>query len=1159
MFGVQLDDLEAAFQVPEKKSCFDAGLSDTPKRPIIELGSLTSLPKARKSRFKLPKTKTLTIPAEGCIHEVVIPPGTNFRPLGPMSDTPAKTYPFKLDPFQRQSILAIENKQSVLVSAHTSAGKTVVAEYAIALGLAAKQRVIYTTPIKALSNQKFREFSREFKDVGLMTGDITINPESTLLIMTTEILRSMLYRGSEVTRELGWVIFDEIHYMREKERGVVWEESIILLPDSVNQVFLSATIPNARQFAEWVVHLHRKPCHVIFTNYRPTPLQHYVYPCGGDGIFLVVNQEVRVLCLNPPPSRQFLEANFNAALDVVRKSADNAKADTAVRGRKGGSTRSIPYCYKLVKLVMDQNLDPLIVFSFSKRDCEFYALQLAKQDFNDEQQRAAVDLIFNNAMDSLSKEDRNLPQVLCMLPMLRRGVGIHHGGLLPILKELVEILFAEGYIKVLFATETFAMGLNMPARTVLFTSTRKFDGRDFRHVSSGEYIQMSGRAGRRGKDDRGTVILMLDNTVTPDAAKQLLLGNPDPLNSAFTLSYNMVLNLLLVEDVNPQIMLQKSFYQFQNYSSIPELEQKITRLTDELEKLGFPKDVDIEHLSAVVQLQRSIEDLEREKWSLTMKFKHVAPFLQPGRIVRVESIGGIDFGWAVVLNLRRSKQRGGQNNKGAGLEDVPMVDCLLKVSSAGAPTSIGGGDAPWPLSFFQPANEDMLPDPEDNMPEPSASKTPRKTALAAELSQGGETSALVTVASVPLSCLRDLSSVCLNFRSVDGANVKEPASLPEKFTRLLPALRLQFWEGISRARNKLDGNLPVLHPVDDLGVRDSQLIKCLENIQLLDARLKLNPLSQHPKLEYLVHTYGKRAEKFSELTSASKELSKKESLLQLDELISRKRVLRRLGFCSEDDVIHLKGRIACEISTGDELMLTELLLDGFFSDMTPEQLAGVLSCFVAEKSTSKEGGVRLQPDMEAALQTIKAKARFLAQVALESRVGASGTGLSKGDQVTLQGQDDIEAYLSRFNGDMMDVVRAWAQGVSFAALCQMTTVYEGSVIRCMRRLEELLRQMHSAVKVAGNTDLENKFLKDNPDEDCGGRSLVRKFSGSKGDTERPEVPVELGSRVVERADEDEVVEQTEEDESCAPLMAGVIGSIKVSSARCLRSFSSTEA
>ena len=161
----------------------------------------------------------------------------------------------------------------MLVSAHTSAGKTVVAEYAIALSLKNKQRVIYTTPIKALSNQKYREFYEEFSDVGLMTGDVTINPTASCLIMTTEILRSMLYRGSEVMREVGWVIFDEIHYMRDKERGVVWEETIILLPDNVHYVFLSATIPNARQFAEWISHLHKQPCHVVYTDYRPTPLQ----------------------------------------------------------------------------------------------------------------------------------------------------------------------------------------------------------------------------------------------------------------------------------------------------------------------------------------------------------------------------------------------------------------------------------------------------------------------------------------------------------------------------------------------------------------------------------------------------------------------------------------------------------------------------------------------------------------------------------------------------------------------------------------------------------------------------------------------------------------------------------------------------------------------
>lgn len=184
---------------------------------------------------------------EACTHEVAVPPGETYIPLQPPSEKPAKSYPFILDPFQKEAILCIDNNQSVLVSAHTSAGKTVVAEYSIAMCLQNKQRVIYTTPIKALSNQKYRDFSDEFTDVGLLTGDVTINPNASCLIMTTEILRSMLYRGSEVTREVGWVIFDEIHYMRDKERGYVWEETLILLPSTVHFVFLSATIPNASQ------------------------------------------------------------------------------------------------------------------------------------------------------------------------------------------------------------------------------------------------------------------------------------------------------------------------------------------------------------------------------------------------------------------------------------------------------------------------------------------------------------------------------------------------------------------------------------------------------------------------------------------------------------------------------------------------------------------------------------------------------------------------------------------------------------------------------------------------------------------------------------------------------------------------------------------------
>lgn len=200
-----------------------------------------------------------------------------------------------------------------------------VAEYAIASSFKNKQRVIYTTPIKALSNQKYREFQEEFEDVGLITGDVTINPTATCLIMTTEILRLMLFRGSEIMREVGWVIFDEIHYMRDRERGVIWEETIILLPDTVHYVFLSATIPNARQFAEWISHLHHQTCHVVYTDYRPTPLQHYIYPSGSDGLHLVLDEQ-----------NNFREDNFNLAMNILQSAGDNAKNDMSGRGRKGG-------------------------------------------------------------------------------------------------------------------------------------------------------------------------------------------------------------------------------------------------------------------------------------------------------------------------------------------------------------------------------------------------------------------------------------------------------------------------------------------------------------------------------------------------------------------------------------------------------------------------------------------------------------------------------------------------------------------------------------------------------------------------------------------------------------------------------------------------------
>lgn len=272
-------------------------------------------------------------------------------------------------------------------------------------------------------------------------------------------------------REVAWVIFDEIHYMRDKERGVVWEETIILLPPKVHHVFLSATIPNAMEFAEWICKLHRQPCHVVYTDYRPTPLQHYLFPAGGDGIFLVVDEK-----------GNFREDNFQKAMGSLQegKGEDSAAPD-AGRGRKGqtrkggnkGKSQLFPFAscagahvvfagpsdiYKIVKMIMLKKYNPVIVFAFSKRECESLALQMAKLEFNTEEEREVVANVFENAISVLADDDKALPQIEHILPLLKRGIGIHHGGLLPILKEVIEILFQEGLIKVLFATETFSIG-----------------------------------------------------------------------------------------------------------------------------------------------------------------------------------------------------------------------------------------------------------------------------------------------------------------------------------------------------------------------------------------------------------------------------------------------------------------------------------------------------------------------------------------------------------------------------------------------------------------------------------------------------------------------------------------------------------------------------
>ncbi|XP_030761641.1 exosome RNA helicase MTR4 [Sitophilus oryzae] len=935
------------------------------------------------------RIQVLTIETvDSCTHEVAYPPRQEYTPLQPRNGEPAKVYAFTLDPFQKESILCVDNNQSVLVSAHTSAGKTVIAEYAVAKSLKNKQRVIYTTPIKALSNQKYREFLDEFKDVGLVTGDVTINPTASCLIMTTEILRNMLYRGSEIMREVGWVVFDEIHYMRDKERGVVWEETLILLPHNVHFVFLSATIPNARQFVEWVAHLHQQPCHVVYTDYRPTPLQHFIYPAGGNGIHMVVDE-----------TGMFKDDSYNAAMGVLQNGGDAAKGDQ--KGRKGGyagkpdpTTTDI---FKVVKMIMERNFAPVIVFSFSKKDCETYATMMTKLDFNTAAEKQLVDEVFNNAMDVLSEDDRHLPQVENILPLLRRGIGIHHGGLLPILKETIEILFGEGLIKALFATETFAMGLNMPARTVLFSGIRKFDGRDYRWLTSGEYIQMSGRAGRRGLDDKGIVILMADEKVPPKVGRDIVKGLPDPINSAFHLTYNMVLNLLRVEEINPEYMLERSFYQFQNQTDIPVFHQKYLEKLDELNSFDIQQE---DQVAAYYDIRQELEALGVQFRTYLTKSNYIIPFMQPGRLIKLKTQEA-EYDWGAVVNFKKVQVFDPQKNRGK-FRAKPTTKLQLDVLLHVVP---------------EEGNDNVIPKPCND-------------------GQKGE----VEIVSVDSKFVTHVSSVRLFC----------PPDLTSRDSRK------SVHKGIKEVKKRFPEGPPLLNPVKDMKIQEPDFLDIVRKIEILEKKLFEHPLHKTELLDSEYEKYEKKVTCLKELEVAKKKLLDAKSVLQLDELKSRKRVLRRLGYCTDADVIQLKGRVACELSSADELLITEMLFNGLFGTMTPEQSCALLSCFVCEERKAETP--KLTDELSGPLRQMQELARRIAKVSIEARLPL-----------------DEENYVDQYKPFIMDIVYSWCKGASFRELCENTEIFEGSIVRSMRRLEELLRQMVQASKTIGNIDLEDKF------------------------------------------------------------------------------------
>lgn len=967
---------------------------------------------------------------------------TNFSELVPQM---ARTWPFELDTFQKEAVYHLESGDSVFVAAHTSAGKTVVAEYAIALAAKHMTKAIYTSPIKALSNQKFRDFKGEFDDVGILTGDVQINPEASCLIMTTEILRSMLYRGADLIRDVEFVIFDEVHYVNDLERGVVWEEVIIMLPEHVTLILLSATVPNTYEFASWVGRTKKKNIYVISTPKRPVPLEHYLW--AGKDMHEIVDSEKRFI------EKGWKQANdILSGLDKVKEQkVTDTQSSTQASGRggrgqgqrggnnRGGSQRGGPQRGRgqqgnrgtgniartgrgggrttaaqdrnvwvhLVQHLRKQNLLPGCIFVFSKKRCEENADSLSNQDFCTAAEKSAIHMIVEKSIARLKPEDRILPQIRRLREMLGRGIAVHHGGLLPIVKEIVEILFAKTLVKVLFATETFAMGLNLPTRTVVFSGYRKHDGREFRNLLPGEYTQMAGRAGRRGLDTVGTVIIVTSGkTEAPPAAelRMMMLGDPTKLRSQFRLHYNMMLNLMRVEALKIEEMIKRSFSENATQALLPQHEKQVQGFQASLDKLRRPQcdicDTDLESChAAAMHLEKLTKDL------------HINVLATP--------IGRRYMSARRMIVFKK--------------DGVRTIGILVQDASAAGPDPY--------LRVLEISHVDAKRHAADLLPYLPQFRSMFSTLpTAANQVKFGVTNVL----------LEDVEAVTVTNIKVKGPQWyikvgKEQKRIAEEEVPLMysswtmPAWDEIYWDNLVKELQVRE-LLAMRKQLTD-GIQSAHCLTCPDFLK-------------HYTLEHDMWLVKENIEALQLLMSD-------QNLALLPDYQQRTEVLKDLGFIDNESRVQLKGKVACEIHSADELVLTELILENVLADYEPEEIVALLSAFVFQEKTDIEPTLsdNLVRGKEAIIQISERVNQYqiLHQVILSS--------------------DDSNDFVSRPRFGLVEVVYEWAKGMSFNRITDLTDVMEGTIVRVVTRLDETCREVMSAARLVGDPTLYAKMDK----------------------------------------------------------------------------------
>ena len=983
-------------------------------------------------------------------------------------------FPFKLDEFQKRSILRLENHENVLVCAHTSSGKTVVAEYGIALGKKHGKKVLYTSPIKALSNQKFREFKKKFGDVGILTGDVSINPQAQCIIMTTEILQSSLYKNSELLNQVEWVIFDEVHYINDEERGHVWEEILILLPKGIGIIMLSATVPNYMEFAQWVGDIKETKVYVQNTLKRVVPLEHNLY-IDENNIFLVKDKD--------GVYKENLEQAFNTLQFQIKRNIFNKK-DKSIRKKEENYINDITYFDKyyqkgkinkwqednwdkdnkklkitkihhkieeIVDYLNDKELCPAVIFVFSIKKISEYSKMLSLKALLSHNQEKEIENFYDEVVNSMPLEDRKIPQVQELREILKSGIGVHHSGLLPIIKETIEILYSKGLIKILFATTSFSIGLNMPTRTVVFSDLYKYNDRSLSILSSSEYLQMCGRAGRRGIDKIGNIFILLAelaNNDEKDEVLNMLEGKGTEVSSKFRICYRTLLSFYSrnIKDMNE--FFRESFLESNMTQKIPGIIKSI----EEQKK----KKVNYQNMNCnfcltgfnnnIIQFQHLINNnkpITIEDYPIAEFCKYYSRYKElsydifinpkiyeqylapcPGRILKVKK----DF----YFSKKKEKTK-------YNIDDGTYVILIQAYTKTyyGSLWCLG-------INKIIKGQKKIIKDKSELVTEKGEIQ---KYSFAYK---EYDTSDIIEIYEEPYE-IRFKKKSDDNIWKRDKNDyyyIIDPSTLVEALKEI---------ERISKQARKMEENddfnlipLNLKEAVKDL---DFQL-KLEEREQILliskcNICTKCPYFSQHYK-QY--QSYKKYCDKIKELEGQIQP----QNLEHYQEFKTRHNILQDLEYVNEDNTLTLKGKAAREIATSDCVLITELLTSDILTSLSDSEVIGFISGFASQKNEIK-------------LEKPNISKNFSIQVEKFSKIY---------DSIYLKEKSynfEENKYNRRMTFEYSEGMKKWMDGKNFLEVLDYIELEEGRLYNLIMRIFLMLEEISNFYNVLGNVENSKRF------------------------------------------------------------------------------------